>query len=180
MEKHGENVKFFYAGLPPWARGVLLVGIFAVVVYVGVTIKNQITDAANAKAQNQVAVDAANDLKGLAQQGIVPSYQSSQYESWAQAIVQAIGGCLADLSSVQLIFQQMKNQADILQLITTFGIRPCQPCGFSTPISYVQYMFNNNAFGGSLPYLLQWAFSSSDLAKLNSTLTAQGITYQFS
>lgn len=174
-----ENVKFFYSGLPPWARGVVIVGAFLVVVYVGYTIKNELTDAANARAQNAAAAAAAGDLAGLKQQGIVPSFDSSQYESWSQAIVQAIGGCIGDSSAVLAIFQQLSNQADVLQLIVTFGIRPVDPCSLSQFGTWVKSFWNSNAFSGSLPYMIQWGLSNSDKTMLNQALTAKGITYQF-
>lgn len=179
MSEGAKTAKYIYAGLPPWARGAIIVGGIVVITYIGFTIYNEIANAAAAKAANAAAVDATNDLKTLAAQGIIPSYPSSQYESWSQSIAQAVGGCITDTGTIDAIFAQMKNTADVLQLVSTFAIRNVQPCGFSTPISYVEYMFNSQAFGGSLPYLLNWGMSQSDLKALNAQLSAAGLNYQF-
>ena len=173
------NTKFFYSGLPPWARGVILVGAFGLIVYVGFAIKNSIENAKQAKLLNAAAVTAANDLAALKAQGVAPSFISSQYEVWSQTIVDAIGGCISDYDTIFNIFRQMVNKADVLQLIVTFGIRNAQPCGFSTPISYLEYMVDKSQFGGSLPYLLTWGLSSSHLTDLNSILAGLGINYTF-
>jgi hypothetical protein len=178
-EKSSIGTKDIWMGLPPWARGTIIVGGSVLVVYIGFTIKNWIQDAKNAKLENAAAVTANEDLQNLKAQGINPSFPISQYEAWSQSIVQAVGGCIADTDTINAIFQQMTNLADVLQLVAQFGIRNAQPCAFSTPISAVIYMFNDKAFGGSLPYLLTWGLSSSALKTVNGILSAKGISYQF-
>lgn len=173
------GAKYVYGGLPGWARGTLIVGGAILVVYVGFTIKNAIENAANAKAENAAAETAAAGLAALKAQGIVPSYDVSQYETWSQSIAQAVGGCFADTATINAVFTQMQNQADVLELIAQFGLRNASPCAASTPLSYIEYMFNNKAFGGSLPYLLTWGLSASDLKGVNAILTGKGIPYQF-
>lgn len=173
------GAKYVYGGLPGWARGTIIVGGAVLVVYIGFTIKNALENAANAKAENAAAETAAAGLTALKAQGIVPSYDLAQYETWSQSIMQAIGGCFADTSTINAIFNQMQNQADVLELIAQFGLRNVSPCAASTPISYIYFMFNNKAFGGSLPYLLTWGLSSSDLKGVNAILTGKGIPYQF-
>ncbi len=178
-EKTGIDTKDIWSGLPPWARGTIVVGGFVIIIYIGFTIKNSLENAKNAKLENAAAVTANADLQNLKAQGINPSYSISQYEAWSQSIAQAVGGCSTDTDTINAIFQQMVNTADVLQLVAQFGIRNAQPCGFSTPISYMIYMFNDKAFGGSLPYLLTWGLSSSALKTVNGILSGKGITYQF-
>jgi|SRR5271156_5770955 len=168
-----------YEGMPPWARGVIIVGSFVVVVYIGFVIYNSVTNANNEQTLNQAGTTAATDLKTLEAQGINPTYDQSQYETWCETIVEAIGGCTTDSSSILAIFQQMKNLADVLQLVGQFGIRSAQPCAFTAPVSYVKYLLNSNSYQGSLPYMLQWALSALDKNTLNTYLSAQSINYQF-
>lgn len=131
------------------------------------------------KEANQAAELAAAELAQLAAQGIHPTLPLSQFESISQTIIEAINGCGTDEQAIFNAFSQLRNEADIRQLITTFGVRYARPCAATDPISYSIWLANDEAFGGPLSTLLRYDLSDSDIGEINSILRGKGITYQF-
>ena len=62
-----------------------------------------------------------SDLGQLQQYGKNPSYQDSQYFIFADIVYQAIKDLFTDEVSVAGVMYKMKNDADILKLIQSFG-----------------------------------------------------------
>lgn len=95
----------WYKGLPPWARGVMIVGGSAVVVYTGYEIIKGINDKKKQKLAEAEVLGTLDDLNDLGSKGIVPSYPQSQYEQWADGIQTTFTGCDPSRSNfVPLIF----------------------------------------------------------------------------
>lgn len=136
--------------------------------------KNQ--DEADA---NHAADQANAELQLLEQQGITPTLSLSEFENMSQTIVTAVDGCGTDEDAIFSVFNRLSNDADVRQLIKTFGIRYTQPCSITSPISYALWLANDKAFGGPLNIFLRYDLSDSDIATINSILRQRGIAYQF-
>lgn len=145
----------------------------------GYSIYRSIKKAQDLKDANQAAALANQELQQLAAQGIHPTLPLSQFESLSQTIVEAINGCGTDEDAIFSAFSQLHNEADVRQLISTFGVRYARPCAATDPISYSIWLANDQAFGGSLNTLLRYDLSDSDIAYINSILKSKGINYQF-
>jgi len=61
------------------------------------------------------------------------SYDSEQYNNWADTLQEAFNGLGTDWSTVKRVFSYMKNRFDILALIDSYGKRAItSPYGWST------------------------------------------------
>lgn len=123
--------------LPAWAKGVVVVGGGAVVVYTGYSIVQSINAAKRKKEEEAKLKRFSDDLTNLNNSGIYQSYQQSQYEQWADVIQTQFTGCdfstpgfgcgLSGFSNsgriVLNIVDAFKNDADFLALQTAFGTR---------------------------------------------------------
>lgn len=129
-----------YNELPSWARGVIVVGGLLVV---GLSINGILRkfkrEADLRKAQKDI--EAANDaLQELNTQGVVSSFTKSQYDAWANEILDAFKDCSwsptlgSSLSSecrlVNGIFKQFNNDKDFLELVGSWNLRTYPDCGW--------------------------------------------------
>ena len=168
-----------YNELPSWSKGIIGIVSVAAIAFVGYTVYSNIKKAKDIKNANIGGKEAEKELKELAKKGIKPSYSPSQYTSWVQRLVEAISDCGTDEKSVYSVFENMKNKADILSLVASFGVQFYRPCGATQPISYAKYLVNNKSFGGSLSTFLQYDLSVSEIAKINKILEGKKIDYKF-
>ena len=171
--------KNYFENLPSWSRGIIsIVGVGAVA-YIGyqiyVTIKNKQDLARNLEAQKL----ADKELSDLKKSGIVPTKSPAQFEVLSAKISEAVNGCGTDEDAIYQVFNSLNNRADLLSLISAFGIRYYRPCPASEPISYTRWMFNNNTFGGDLSTLLSYDLDSTEIAKINNILKAKNIDFTF-
>lgn len=127
----------------------------------------------------KAAQAANNELAQLANQGITPSYNDSQFEAFSVAIDGAVAGCGTDEEAVFNVFRAMRNEADIRKLISVFGVRYFTPCVYSDPVSYSIWLANHQAYPGDLASFLATDLSSSDIREINEILRGNGIGYQF-
>jgi hypothetical protein len=122
-----------YEDLPSWARGIVIVGGLGIAYIVGTNIVKMVKAASsaadNAAKQNQIQ----NDLNKLNKNGVTPTYDDSQYESWADSIQGALQGCDYSFSIVDFgvlttggtaiwnVLKNLQNDADFLSLSKAYG-----------------------------------------------------------
>lgn len=160
---------------PPVVKGVVVVGAGLLAWGIYKAVKKE----KDRKEATQAAAQAAAELQELLSQGVKPSYPISQFLTYADRLVQAMGGCGTDEQTVYSIFAAMQNDADVLQLITSFGLRYYTPCAVSDPVSYAIWQFNDHAYGGELATWLSYDLSDSEVHKINTILQGKGIKFQF-
>ena len=108
--------------------------------------------------QTSQNVQTQGELNQWQNVGQTPSYQNTQYEIFADALLTAMKGWGTDEDAVKDVMQKMNNNADILKLIQVFGIRD----------------------GYGLSAWITDDFSVKDKDKyINQVLRSKGITYQF-
>jgi hypothetical protein len=169
----------YYKELPSWAKGVVVVGGLGLVGYIGYSIYKKIQDKKAQEEANRQSNIARTEIINLENQGVRATHSDSEFEGYAQALVQAMNGCGTDEEAVYNVFKQMKNDVDIRKLVSTFGIRYYQPCEVSSPISYTRWLFNDQAFGGGISSWLNYDLTSSEIQTINSTLRTNGVNYSF-
>ena len=128
------------------------------------------------KAENDLA-KTKNDLNTLSDQGVQPTFLSSQYTVFANAIKQAAYGVMTDEKAIYAVFDKMKNDADVLKLYDAFGIwkYPCNAIEF--PLST---LFGASDCGtGDLAMYLTDKLDSGEIQQINSILSKKGIKYRF-
>lgn len=165
----------YYASQPGTVK-VIIVGAAAALGYVAYRNIKRAKDEADAK---RTADAAASELAQLANQGMTASYSDSEFEVFSAKLVEAMNGCGTDENQVYAVFEALRNNADILKLITVFGLRYYQPCAADEPLSYLRWQFDDKAFGGDLSHWIAFDLSQTEIAHINETLRNSGINYQF-
>jgi len=169
-----------YSGLPAWAKGVTAVVIIGGVAYAGYTIYRNHQKKKAFDESNAAGIEAQKELNALLANGAKLSYGNSQYETFSQQLVEAMRGCGTNEAKVYDVFNRMKNKADVLKLISVFGIRIYTPCALSNPISSSLGLFGlAKEAGGSLIAWLNYDLTSAELNKVNSILSSKNIDYSF-
>ena len=179
-----DKVYNFYKELPPWAKGVIVVGGAAVVYFTATRIFRNIKNARNKRDAKKTQSEVKSELAQLQQQGIKKSYPDSQYNAWADKIekqfdgidwkqnwfdkdVPIIGQWSGSGKSVAEIFKQLKNNTDLLALVAAYGVRTYDQAGVFT-----------GDFTGNLYQAIQDELDKGEIDALNALLKKKGITYQ--
>jgi hypothetical protein len=161
----------FYKELPPWAKGVVIVGGLAVSYFAvrgGWKIVKGKLDASKYQKEGK---DAANQLHDLSKRGVRPTITSTQAQSFCNSLVQAFDGCGTDETAIYGVMGQMKNDADIYLLISTYGTRKYAGCG---PWS----MFSSDK-QVSLSAAISDELDTFEKLIVNNILKGNGVTFQF-
>lgn len=173
------KVTEYYKGLPSWSKGIVAVIGVSAAAFIGYSIYRSIKNRRELIDASRASEQAKQEIDELKRTGVGASYSKSQYETFAQKLVQAMDSCGTSEDSVYSVFQAMKNKADVLSLIAAFGVRYYQPCPTTNPVSYIQFQFNNKAFGGGISAWLEYDLTSNEIKKINDILSKKGINYQF-
>ncbi len=121
-----------------------------------------------AMAFGSIAINDALDLaiKKEETNGNSRSYRRTEYNQFADDIEHSTSGAGTNISTINQIFAKLKNNADVLQLMKTYGQRPSS--FFGEPIG-----------NETLSQFIVSQLSLSERIKLNSMLTKKGITITF-
>jgi hypothetical protein len=160
----------YYKDLPPWARGTIIVGGGLVVFLIGKSIWNAVQQAKAFAASLKEAKDAVSYLNQLGAQGIKPTYSDAQFEGWSSDIAQALGGCSTTDGTLESVFSNMNNDADLYKLIAVYGTRTISGC---------VWIFKGSE-NLSLSAAMSKEVSTGFLGIINSILAAKSITFRFS
>lgn len=175
----------FFEGLPPAARGLLVVGGVGALAYAGIKITKAIKDKKNADAQNAPINQAFSDLQLLRQNGVRPSFIQSAYAEMANTLAYAMGGCNVDYDAIYSVFEQLKNTADLQSLVLAFGVRKVNGCWLN-PMNFEYGLWNR--ITGTEPVLslpgtinagMKSGWGDNMVEKINEILTSRGINYKF-
>jgi hypothetical protein len=162
--------------LPPWGQAVVVIGVGVAGWVVYSRVRGSITRARQLRESRQTLQSVSKDLAALAKAGVRPSYPEAQYKIWADALFACYAGwgTCGDVSALLTgtdadIFVSMKNDADVLKLITAFGIRKI-PSGRFNPMP---------DFEGSLPAVIRDENSTNYINGINRRFEKVGIKYRF-
>lgn len=97
--------------------------------------------------------------EAITQTGQTLSYSDIQYQAYANRLYLCMKGLGTDEEGIMAVFNDMKNTADVLKLVSVFGIR------------------DNETLQEWLRGEDEWF--ASIVRKVNASLTTKGITYQF-
>ena len=114
----------YFAGLPPWARALVLIVILGITVMIILWIKKMIKDQ---KDKGERKSQFINDFKDYCTGGGAPSYPATSYLTMADAIYQAgcySVGCIGtDEDAIVSEFDKVKSTCDAIMLVQAFGKR---------------------------------------------------------
>ena len=119
----------FIKDTPQWAKGVIALAAIGggYLLYRGITkgIKKKSDEAKGIKpsSSSELPANISTDIKEQAKKTPL-SYPLSVYETYAQDLYGAMYRFATDESTIYRIMGYMKNDADVLQLIKAYGVRP--------------------------------------------------------
>ena len=169
----------YYKELPAWAKGVVIVGGIAIVYFTTKQFLNRIKKQAQQKKNEEVINTVKAETKKLEETGLRPSYNDSQYNSWADKLQSVFKGCDFSAGSSNIgiytdsanalytILKQLKNDVDFLKLQTAWGSNRKYPdCAWGS-------------VEGNLNHAVADELADGEIKQANSILAKQGITYRF-
>ena len=173
----------YYKELPPWAKGIILVGTFGTVAFIGWKVYKGIQQAVDKSKANKSIADVKSERLVEESKGIGGSFSDSQYQGFASALQNQFAGC--DFSTVVPFFpgkdltysgrvlynilNTFKNNVDFLKLVEAWGIRTYDACGIGTGD-----VVNVNLYAAVSDEL-----GNDEVVEINKLLSSKGITYQF-
>jgi hypothetical protein len=177
-----------YEDLPNWARGVVVVGGLVVLYIVGNTIYKKIQGLSNNVDTQNKLNQVNNDLNDKINQGQQPTFNSTQYNNFADSIAAAFSGC--DFSSpiipistkipviggysnsgavVYNIISQFNNDVDFLALQKAFGNRTISK----------SWVCGGDYTNVDLEAAVTNQLNNSEIAGINDLLSKRNITLRF-
>lgn len=164
----------YYKELPPWAKGVVVVGGGLVAFFVLRRVYKAVFPSAEDRKNRQLLQDVNNEINVLNNQGVKPSFPESAYSTFANTIYNGMRYCAGDdYGTVEATLKKMKNDLDVAKLIKAFGKR--QDYCFGIPASgeldlftYVQKELGND-WGGLTNYRVK---------NINADWKKKGIKYE--
>jgi hypothetical protein len=156
----------YYTELPPWAKGVVVVGGLGIAYLIG----SKIYVALKPKPQDIKNVE--NDITRLGAK-MQPSYGDATYDQYANTIYNAQRTSASnDSGAIVDVALLMKNDLDVAKLVKAYGTRQVYAFGIPTDsfglFGAMRKGITSDLFG---------AFSYR-ITKINSDWAAKGITYQ--
>lgn len=174
LKKNEMGIYQYYKGAPPVGKIAMIGGFIALGVttfVVGRSIVRRIQHQKDLKGQRQVVDDSKTVVKQLEAQGKGPSYPDAQYSSWASSIQAGFDGCDVgnndDIAAVMNAANGIRTEADVYKLISTFGVRKWDECGWLTGD------VEKDLVGG-----IRYEISQRDINIINNTLRNKGIIWQ--
>jgi len=160
----------YYKELPPWAKGVVVVGGVAIVYFTTRSIIKSIKKKKEEKDNRDLLNAMEREKRLLEKQGIRQTVSDSQLESFSQKLVEAFNDCGTTEASVYTVFNGLKNKADLIALIKIYGTRAYSGCLIQGEFGDMKY---------TLPRAIESELDSSETKKVNDILNKKGIDFSF-
>ena len=164
----------YYKDLPPWAKGVVVVGGAVVVYLVGSRVYRAVfpTDAQRKNRELEKNIDS--EISKMQGNGKKASFSDSNYNTFANTIYNSMRFAIGDdYGTVESTLKRMKNDLDVAKLIKAFGLK--QDFFFGLPagdkmdlFTFVQKELGND-YGGLTNYRVK---------RINEDWSKKGILYQ--
>ena len=164
----------YYKDLPPWAKGVVVVGGAVVVYLVGSRVYRAVfpTDAQRKNRELEKNIDS--EISKMQGNGKKASFSDSNYNTFANTIYNSMRFAIGDdYGTVESTLKRMKNDLDVANLIKAFGLK--QDFFFGLPAGDKMDLFTfvqkelGNEYGGLTNYRVK---------RINEDWSKKGILYQ--
>jgi len=157
----------FYDGLPTWGKAVAVIG-GAGIAWFGVLnpLRKLIISKLDQAKMAKEGQKAGDELSKLKKQGVNPTISPAQAESFSNSLVSAFAGCGTDEDAIYNIMKQLKNNADVYLLISTYGIRKYDGCMWGT---------TEKSLSGAISDELDWL----EKMAVNKILEGNKVSFQF-
>ena len=164
----------YYKDLPPWAKGVVVVGGAVVVYLIGSKVYRAVFPTEAQRKNRELEKNIDSEISKMQSNGKKASFSDSNYNTFANTIYNSMRFAIGDdYGTVESTLKRMKNDLDVAKLIKAFGLK--QDYFFGLPagdkmdlFTYVQKELGNE-YGGLTNYRVK---------KINEDWRKKGITYQ--
>ena len=164
----------YYKDLPPWAKGVVVVGGVLVVYLVGSRVYRAVFPTEAQRKNRELEKNIDSEISKLQGNGKKASFSDSNYNTFANTIYNSMRYAVGDdYGTVELTLKRMQNDLDVAKLIKAFGVK--QDYFFGLPagdkmdlFTYIQKELGNE-YGG---------FTNYRVKRINEDWKKKGISYQ--
>ena len=164
----------YYKDLPPWAKGVVVVGGAVVVYLVGSRVYRAVFPTEAQRKNRELEKNIDSEISKLQGNGKKASFSDSNYNTFANTIYNSMRYAVGDdYGTVESTLKRMKNDLDVAKLIKAFGVK--QDYFFGIPagdkmdlFTYIQKELGNE-YGGLTNYRVK---------RINEDWSKKGISYQ--
>jgi len=164
----------YYKDLPPWAKGVVVVGGALVVYLVGSRVYRAVFPTETQRKNRELEKNIDSEISKLQGNGKKASYSDSNYNTFANTIYNSMRFAVGDdYSTVESTLKRMKNDLDVAKLVKAFGVKQDYFFGLPTGdkmdlFTYIQKELGNE-YGGLTNYRVK---------RINEDWSKKGISYQ--
>ena len=164
----------YYKDLPPWAKGVVVVGGAVVVYLVGSRVYRAVFPTETQRKNRELEKNIDSEISKLQGNGKKASFSDSNYNTFANTIYNSMRFAVGDdYSTVEATLKRMKNDLDVAKLIKAFGLKQDYFFGLPTGdkmdlFTYLQKELGNE-YGGLTNYRVK---------RINEDWSKKGISYQ--
>jgi len=170
-----EQTYRYYKDLPPWAKGVVIVGGGLVLALVGIRVYSALFPSEAQKKARELLDKVDQEIKQNENKGLKPSFTESQYVSFANDIYEGMRYAVGDnYGNVERILKMMQNNVDVAKLIKSFGVKQDYAFGIPTGSPKDLITFVNSELGDEYGGL-----SRRRVDSINKDWRNKGIKYQF-
>lgn len=166
MANNTSFAKESFQGLPQWAKGIIAIAVIGGIAYVGYKIYDAFSTGAI--AQRKEGKEEESELKTLIKSGNPPTLSRAELIAKANQLQAAFNGIGHDFNGIIRVFIQVKNYADLLALISVYGVRKINSGIYLVP-----------DFEGTLPQAITKECSPEEVGVINKELGKKGIAYRF-
>ena len=164
----------YYKDLPPWAKGVVVVGGALVVYLVGSRVYRAVFPTEAQRKNRELEKNIDSEISKLQGNGKKASFSDSNYNTFANTIYNSMRYAVGDdYATVVSTLKRMQNDLDVAKLIKAFGLK--QDYFFGIPagdkmdlFTYIQKELGNE-YGG---------FTNYRVTQINEDWKKKGISYQ--
>lgn len=162
-----------FTQLPGWAKGVISVVTLGVVIIIGKTIYNKLNKTAQEKKNAELEHNIDNEIEYLRSQGMEPTFNESQYNTFANVIYEGMRYAVGDdYGAVADTLKKMKNDLDVALLQKAFGFRQNYFFGIDSGEPMDLFTFVNQELGNEFLGITSYRVSS-----VNADWASKGIKY---
>ena len=164
----------YYKDLPPWAKGVVVVGGAVVVYLIGSKVYRAVFPTEAQKKNRELEKNIDSEISKMQNNGEKASFSDSNYNTFANTIYNSMRFAIGDdYGTVESTLKRMKNDLDVAKLIKAFGLK--QDFFFGLPAGDKMDLFTfvqkelGNEYGGLTNYRVK---------RINEDWSKKGILYQ--
>lgn len=158
-----------FSDLPGWAKGIIAVVAIGGVAALGFAIYRGVKKRLSLAGAFDEKRKVKDELKNLGEKGIKPTLTEAEYAAMANQLVASFDGYGSKVSEIYKVFDKLKNDADVMKLIDSYGIREISSGRFNPEPN----------FKGTLAGAITEEMAGQEIAFANSVLKKKGIKITF-